>query len=178
MVDLHFAKMPLVVFLPQDCSEISLSCTGQPAVCQTILVRLSNAGHSQVACFSLPTNRGFLLFPSPPGPEISWSWWALSGLFPLQYPLYPSSNISLNLLLLNWTPPPRYHAAVHPFPLSMVPFTTLPFKSLEWDSGLRSVLALLDFHRPQVTTNQYVLATVFISHKCRFKTNSLVALSY
>lgn len=71
-------KSPNVVFLPQCCWDLS-ELHGQPSVSETVLVRLRSAGHSQVACFSLPTNRGFLLSPSQ-WPEISRSCWALSGL--------------------------------------------------------------------------------------------------
>lgn len=64
-------------------------------------------------------------------------------------------------------------------PLRSIPWfflTALLFRSLEWDSGLGSMLALLNLGQSQMTPNQHnYTEAVFFSCKWRFKTNSLVA---
>ena len=135
-----------------------------------------------MVCFSLPANHGFPAeFSFTPWPEImpAASRPRQACQFPLQHPRHPSSNIGPNSLLLIQKPPPSYHIAVLPALPSLRDSPHYSsFKSLECDSGLRSMLALLDFRQPQTTSNQYILDTVCFSCKCRFKTNSLVARTF
>ena len=116
--DVYFARIPFsCVFTPALLR--SLCCAGPPSVSVRILVRLSTPGQPPAVWSSLPTNHGvlcFLLHPIPKDNTSGVSRTCHACPSPSQYPLHPSSSISLTSLLLIQKLSPCCREAVHPTP--------------------------------------------------------------